>query len=53
MMRNLTRLRDKVLANPAAQNRAPSFLAVIVGVAEFCLQTPEGVYVIPITCLRA
>lgn len=51
--RNLLRLRDKVLNNPAARNRAPEFLSVLVGKASFCRQTPAGVYVVPITELGA
>jgi len=51
--KSLLRLRNKVAANPAARNREPSFLAVLVGKATFCRQTPEGVYVIPITSLTA
>jgi hypothetical protein len=48
---SLLRLRKKVAANPAAKNREPSFMAVLVGKATFSRQTPEGVYVIPITAL--
>lgn len=51
--KNLLRLRSKVAANPAAKNREPSFLAVLVGKATFCRQTPEGIYVVPITSLTA
>ena len=47
--RNLLRLQDKIALNPAAQNRPPSFLAVLVGKASFCRKTANGVYVIPIT----
>jgi len=50
-VRSLLRLRNKVRSNPAAQNRDPEFLAVLVGVTDFCRQTPEGVYVVPLTCL--
>ncbi|WP_308002740.1 DUF4143 domain-containing protein [uncultured Parolsenella sp.] len=50
---NLMRLRDKVLANPAAKGREPSFLAVLVGKANYCRTTPEGVFVVPVTCLGA
>lgn len=50
---SLIRLRDKVMANPAAQNSDPSFMAVLVGKASFKRVTPEGVYVVPITCLGA
>jgi predicted AAA+ superfamily ATPase len=49
--KSLLRLRNKVVANPAAKNREPSFLAVLVGKATFSRQTPEGVYVIPLTTL--
>lgn len=51
--KNLLRLRNKVTANPAAKNREPSFLAVLVGKATFSWQTPEGVYVVPIISLTA
>lgn len=50
---NLMRLRDKVLVNPAAKGREPSFLAVLVGKANYCRTTPEGVFVVPVTCLGA
>lgn len=49
--KNLLRLRDKVALNPAAQNKEPSFMAVLVGKATFCRRTPAGVYVVPITSL--
>ena len=51
--KNLLRLRDKVTANPAAQNRQPAFLAVLTGKATFARRTPAGVYVIPLTLLTA
>jgi len=50
---NLLRLKNKVASNPLARNPEPSFLAVLVGKAEFCRRTPEGVYVIPCTSLTA
>ena len=49
--RSLLRLRDKVAANPAARNPEPSFLMVLVAKAPFRYQTPEGVYVVPLTSL--
>ncbi len=49
--KNLMRLRNKIAANPAARNREPSFLTVLVGKATYSRQTPEGIYVIPITSL--
>ncbi len=52
-VKSLLRLRDKVAANPAARNPEPCFLMVLVGVGEYAYQTPEGVYVVPATCLGA
>jgi len=52
-VKNLTRLKNKILSNPLARNPEPSFMAVLVGNAEFCRKTPEGVYVIPCTSLTA
>lgn len=51
--RSLLRLKEKVERNPAARNREPSFLAVLVGKATFCRVTPAGVHVVPITELGA
>jgi predicted AAA+ superfamily ATPase len=50
---NLLRLKAKIAANPMAQNKEPSFLAILVGKTEYCRKTPEGIYVIPITYLGA
>lgn len=50
---NLIRLRDKILANPATQNAAPAFLAVIVGRGRFAYTRPDGVMVIPTALLGA
>ena len=49
--RSLLRLRDKVMANPAARNPEPSFLAVLVGKTDYAYRTPEGVLVVPLTKL--
>lgn len=51
--RSLLRLKEKVRQNPAARNREPSFLAVLVGKASFRRVTPAGVFVVPITELGA
>lgn len=48
---SLIRLRDKIVANPAARNPDPAFLAVLVGKSTFRRRLPNGVYVVPITCL--
>ena len=50
---NLLRLKNKVTLNPLARNPEPAFLAVLVGRAEFCRRTSEGVFVIPCTSLTA
>jgi hypothetical protein len=41
------------MRNPAAKNREPEFMAVILGKADFKYQTPEGIYVFPISSLTA
>ena len=51
-VRSLERMRAKPCDNPAARTRPPEFMAVVTGVAEYALRTPEGVYVVPITALR-
>lgn len=48
---NLLRLRDKIAANPLAQNPEPAFLGVITANAPYFFCRPDGVYVIPIGCL--
>ena len=50
---NLLRLKGKMASNPFAQNPEPAFMAVLVGMTEFCRKTPEGVFVIPCTSLTA
>ena len=50
---NLIRLKDKVLVNDKQQSRKPSFLMVLVGRSRYARISPEGVYVVPITCLGA
>lgn len=51
--KNLLRLRDKVLANPAAKNVAPAFLAVVVGRGSLAYTRDDGVHVIPAALLGA
>lgn len=50
---SLTALRRKVALNPAARAPEPSFMMALVGVSGYKYQTPEGVYVVPITELTA
>ncbi len=51
--KNLLRLRDKVCANPAAQNAELAFLAVIVGRGSLAYARDDGVMVIPMSLLGA
>ncbi len=49
--RSLLRLRDKVCANPSAQNARPAFLAVVVGRGNLAYTRDDGVHVIPAALL--
>ena len=51
--KNLLALKRKVLANPAAKNVEPAFLAVVVGKGSLAYTREDGVLVIPIGCLGA
>lgn len=52
--KNLNRLKAKVLANQAARNREPEFMAVLVANAPYARQRKEdGIYVIPLSTLTA
>ena len=51
--RNLKALEKKVLSNPAAQNAAPAFLAVVVGKGNIAYTRDDGVAVIPRAALGA
>ena len=48
---NLLRLSAKIKKNDITQAKKPSFLMVLVGRSRFARISPEGVYVVPITCL--
>jgi predicted AAA+ superfamily ATPase len=50
---NLLRLKEKVLKNEKSQSRSPSFLMVLVGRSRFARISPEGVFIVPVTCLGA
>ncbi len=50
---SLVRLRDLASKNAAQRMPPPSFLAVLIGRAEYAHSTPEGVRVVPITMLGA
>ena len=51
--KNLVALKNKVLANPAARNSEPAFLAVIVGRGSLSYTRDDGVMVIPASLLGA
>ena len=51
--RNLKALERKALSNPAAQNAAPAFLAVVVGKGSIAYTRDDGVAVIPMAALGA
>ena len=51
--KNLVALRSKVLANPAARNAEPVFLAVVVGRGSLAYTRDDGVMVIPAATLGA
>ena len=52
--KSLNRLRAKVAANPAARNKEPEFLAVLVASAPYARRRKEdGIYVIPLAALTA
>ncbi len=50
---NLRKLRDRMLANPAARNAEPVFLAVVVGRGSLAYTRSDGVLVIPAALLGA
>jgi hypothetical protein len=50
---SLLRLQDKILKNDKARSRKPSFLMVLVGRSRYARVSPEGVFVVPVTCLGA
>lgn len=51
--RNLKALERKVLSNPAAQNAAPAFLAVVVGKGGIAYTRDDSVAVISMAALGA
>ncbi len=52
--KSLNRLCAKIASNPAARNREPEFMAILVGAAPYARQRKEdGIYVIPLATLTA
>lgn len=53
-VKSLSRLKAKVGANPAARNKEPEFMAVLVGAAPYARKREEdGIYVVPLAALTA
>ena len=46
---NLKILRDKI---DITKMKSPSFLMVLIGVGDYAYKRPDGVYVVPIGCLK-
>lgn len=46
---NLKKLRDKI---DTTKMKAPSFLMVLIGVGDYAYRRQDGVYVVPIGCLK-
>ena len=46
---NLKILKDKI---DITKMKAPSFLMVLIGVGDYAYRRPDGVYVVPIGCLK-
>ena len=51
--KSLLALKRRMLANPAAKNAEPAFLAVVVGKGNLAYTREDGVLVIPVGCLGA
>lgn len=48
-VKNLTNLRDKI---DTTKMKNPSFLAIVVGIGEYAYRREDGIYIIPIACLK-
>lgn len=46
---NFKNLRDKI---DTTKMNNPSFMAIIVGIGEYAYRREDGIYIIPITCLK-
>lgn len=46
---NLKKLRDKI---DTTKMKNPSFLMVLIGVGNYAYRRPDGIYVVPIGCLK-
>ncbi len=48
-VQNLIKLRDKI---DTTKMNAPSFMAIVVGIGEYAYRREDGIYIIPIACLK-
>ena len=48
-VKNLTDLRDKI---DTTKMENPSFMAIVVGIGEYAYRREDGIYIIPIACLK-
>ena len=48
-VKNLNDLRDKI---DTTKMREPSFMAVVVGAGEYAYRREDGIYIVPIACLK-
>ena len=48
-VQNLNKLKDKI--DTTKMNR-PSFMAIVVGIGDFAYRRKDGIYIIPIACLK-
>ncbi len=48
-VQNLIALRDKI---DTTKMNKPSFLAIVVGIGEYAYRREDGIYIIPISCLK-
>jgi predicted AAA+ superfamily ATPase len=48
-VKNLTNLRDKI---DTSKMNPPSFMAIVVGIGEYAYRREDGIYIIPISCLK-
>jgi predicted AAA+ superfamily ATPase len=48
-VRNLMKLKDKI---DTSKMKAPSFLMIVIGAGEYAYRRKDGVYIVPIGCLK-
>ena len=48
-VKNLINLRDKI---DTTKMECPSFMAIVIGIGEYAYRREDGIYIIPIACLK-